>query len=139
MGVPWVVRKPLSFQSAEWVWAIKKAYLELVEILAHWPLAIWSALVKVTNSAFCEEVPIGRQVASTVLVEVTTVYAAWRFPYLSIRELPSTNRVSWGSVSGWSRRPGQGEVKASTEEVPEREGTEKRGELQGLGYDWNPK
>ena len=25
-----VVRKPLSFQSAEWVWAIKKAYLESV-------------------------------------------------------------------------------------------------------------
>lgn len=49
-------------------------------MLAHCPLFIWSALAKVINSAFCEEVPIGRRVASTVLVEVTTAYAAWQFP-----------------------------------------------------------
>ena len=56
MGVPLVVRKPLSFQSAEWVWAIKKAYLESVWILA---LGYLECLVKAINSAFCEEVPIG--------------------------------------------------------------------------------
>lgn len=52
--------------------------------------------------------------ASTVLVAVTTAYAAWQFPGLSIRDLLSTKRVSWEFVKDWSRFPGQGELRAST-------------------------
>ena len=74
-------------------------------------LAIWSALVKAINLAFYEKIPIGRQVASTVLMEMTTAYAAWQFPDFSIRELPSTNRVSWRFVSSWSRSQAKGSLR----------------------------
>ena len=73
-------------------------------MLAQWPLAIRSALIKAINSAFGEVVPTGRQVASIVLVEVTTAYSVWQFSALSLRELSSTNRVSCESVSHWSKR-----------------------------------
>lgn len=45
--------------------------------------------------------------------EVTTTYADWQVPGLSIRELSSTKKVSSRFVKGRSRRPYWGKRRAS--------------------------
>lgn len=44
---------------------------------------------------------------------VTTTYADWQVPELSIREVPSTKRVSSRFVKGRSRRPYWGKRRTS--------------------------
>lgn len=59
-----VVRKPLSLQRTEWVWAIRKAYLESVYRLTLFPLDRWRAWVRAISSAFCKVVPFGSCLSS---------------------------------------------------------------------------
>lgn len=59
-----------------------------------------------------------------------------RFPDLSIRELPSTKKVNWGSVTGWSRRPDWGEHKASTASRQEWEGVSEEEEIGRRGAEF---
>lgn len=102
IGVPLVVRNPLSFQMTEWVCAIKKAYLESVYMFTVFPLDRRRALVSAISSACCDVVPCGKGLASRTAEDVTTVYPAYLFPREFIKELPSTNRVNCEPSNGWS-------------------------------------
>ena len=76
MDDPLVVRNPLSLQIAECECAIRKAYLESVQMLTRFPVARCKALVSTVSSAFWEVVPSGSGRASRMSLVVTTAYAA---------------------------------------------------------------
>ena len=102
MGVPLVVRNPLSSHKWECVCAIRKAYFESVYIVTLLFLDNWRALMRAVSSAFWDVVPMGSVWVSRVWFNVTTASAACRWPLQSTSELPSKNRVRSGEVRGRS-------------------------------------
>ena len=72
MGVPLVVRNPLSCHSIQCECAMRKAYLESVKMLTAWSLDRRRPLVRATSSACWDVVPGGRACVSMTSVAVTT-------------------------------------------------------------------
>ena len=104
IGVPQVVRWPLSFQTATCACSTRKAYLESVWMAILFPFPSSKAQVRAMSSANWAEVPGGRALASMVSKLETTAYPALLFPSKT-KLLPSVYQISSGLVRGSSESP----------------------------------